>query len=386
VALLRGGAFPGRAAFVAAVWLAVLGWRPCAAEEAPLKAIPLRVEAAPSTRSIAVGDTFRLNISFEWPEGTDVRPLAVPEKIGNFVVKDIVNGPASTSSGRSTRTSSLLLTAFDTGPQTIPPISAVYVGADGSSGKAETLPVGIQVTSVLPEKVDDIRDIKHPIKVPRRWRDIILSYLLIFALAAGAAASVLVSFKRREEIEAYLKRVWLRVSGAVRGAVLRLLALVGLLGKRDRLVFDVETRDPGLSPSEAAVRELDKIQALGLVERGLVREFYTLVSEAVRRYLERQFGVLAMESPTSYALEALLGRGLAGEAFRLVEDVLGECDLVKFAKHMPGGGAVNSLIERSKTIVSLTANLAVVPGSWFLTQRYGGADLRVEPGSREKQP
>jgi hypothetical protein len=241
------------------------------------------------------------------------------------------------------------------------------------------------VTSVLPEKVDDIRDIKHPISVPRRWRDIISSYLLIFALAAGAAASVLVSFKRREEIEAFLRRVWLRASGAVRGVVLRLLALVGLVGKRDRLVFDVEAREPGLSPSEAAMRELDKIQALGLVERGLVREFYTLASEAVRRYLERQFGVLAMESPTSYALEALLGRGLAGEAYRLVEDVLGECDLVKFAKHMPGGSTVNSLIERSKTIVSLTADLAVVPESWFLAQRYAGADLRTEPGAREKQ-
>jgi hypothetical protein len=243
----------------------------------------------------------------------------------------------------------------------------------------ETLPVEIQVTSVLPEKVDDIRDIKHPIRVPRRWRDIILSYLLIFALAGGAAASVLVSFKRREEIEAYLRRVWLRVSGAVRGLVVRVLALVGLVRRR-KPAFDIEIREPGLLPSAAALGELDKIQALGLAERGLVREFYTLVSETVRRYLERQFGVLAMESPTSYALEALLGRGLAGEAYRLVEEVLRESDLVKFAKHMPAGGAVNSLVGRSRTLVSLTAELAAVPDSWFLTQRYAGADLRVEPG------
>ncbi|HVP58334.1 MAG TPA: BatD family protein [bacterium] len=367
-------------AMAAAIWFGALGSSHIALAEPPVA-----VEAAPSVRSIAVGDTFRLDVKFDWPDGVDAKPLALPEKIGNFVVKDIANGPVSTSGGHSIRTSSLLLTVFETGTQTIPPISAVYVGADGTSGTVETQPVEIQVTSVLPEKVDDIRDIKRPIRVPRRWKDIILSYLVILGLAVAASASVLVSFKRREEIEAYLRRIWARVSRPVWNLVLRLLALVGLARKRVP-AFDVEITEPGLLPAEAAVRELDKTQALGLVERGMVGELYRLVSETLRRYLERQFGVLAMESPTSYALEILLNRGLTGEAYRLVSEVLGECDLVKFAKYVPASGPAGSLIGRARNIVSLTAQLAAVPDSWFLAQSYAGADLRPRSGGAPAKP
>ena len=336
------------------------------------------VETGVGARSIAVGDTFRLNLRLEWGEGTEVKPLAVPEKIGQFVVKDIDQGVVTTAGGRSTRTSSLLLTAFETGPQTVPPVTVVFTAADGSSGRVESRPVEIQVASVLPDKVDDIRDIKRPISVPRRWRDLILSYALIVGLAAAAAASVLISFKRREELEALARRVWLRVSGAVRRAILRLLALFGLgLGRRGP-ELDIEAREPGLVPGEAALKELDRIDALGLAGRGRIGQHYTLVSEVVRRYIERQCGVLAMESPTAQTLEALRARGLGADAVAVIGDLLGECDLVKFAQHIPAVETAETATGRARNIVKLTADFAPAGDAWFLSQRFAGVEVRGE--------
>jgi hypothetical protein len=336
------------------------------------------VETAVGAHSIAVGDTFRLNLKLEWGDGITVKPVAVPGKIGQFVVKDIDQGVVSAVGGRSARTSSLLLTTFETGSQTVPPVTIVYTGADGSSGKVESRPVEIEVASVLPDQVDDIRDIKRPISVPRRWRDIILSYALIVGLAGAAAASVLVSFKRREELEALARKIWLRVSRPVWRLILRLLALLGLARGRRGPVFDIEAREPGLLPVEAALKELDRIDALGLAGRGLVREHYTLVSEVVRRYVERQCAVLAMESPTSHTLGALRGRGLDAEVVAVIGDLLGECDLVKFAKHVPSEEAARTATGRARNIVKLTADFAPVGDAWFLSQRFAGVEMRGE--------
>jgi hypothetical protein len=369
-------------ALAAAVCLALLGPGPMGPALSMGADTPLSVAADANVRSIAVGDTFRLNVRAEWTEGTEVKSVAVPDKIGNFVVKDIGEGPVQSSGGVSTRNTSLLLTSFETGQQTIPPISVAYVRPDGSGGNAQTPPVQIEVASVLPKGAADIRDIKRPITVPKRWKDILLSYALVIGLALAAGLSVLVSLKRREEIDAFFGRLWRRVSGPVRRLVLWLMALLGL--RRRGLEFDIQVDEPGLPPGAAALKELDRIAVLALIDRNLVKEHYTLVSETLRRYLERQSGVLAMESPTALTLRALRALDLPLEAYAAIEEVLGECDLVKFAKHTPARGAAASLIDRSRTIVRLTADLALVPEAWLLAGQYPGAT--VKPGSQAGGP
>jgi hypothetical protein len=151
-----------------------------------------RVDATTSVRSIAVGDTFRLNVNLSWEEGTEVRPFAVPEKIGDFIVKDVAQRPAGPQGAGSSATLSLVLTAFETGAKTIPPISFVYVGEDGAAQTVETLPFDIEVKSILPADAAGLRDIKRPLAVPKRWKDMVLSYLLIVGLVGGGAASVVV--------------------------------------------------------------------------------------------------------------------------------------------------------------------------------------------------
>ncbi|MFZ1946675.1 MAG: hypothetical protein WAW06_03955 [bacterium] len=336
-----------RAVAAALVALAAFSLPAAAAE-------PPTVEARASATSMAVGDTIRLNLRLAWREGVQVKPPALPDKIGDFVVKDISEGAPVAVADLATRDVSVVLTTFEVGYRTIPPIPFVWVGQDGTAGKVESPPVEIEVKSILPGDAGDIRDIKRPLKVPKRWKDIILSYALVLGLAAGAAASILISVKRREDLEAALARAWRRLSAPVRRLILRLLALLRLR-RRDAGVFDIRVDEPGLSASEAALKEIARIEALGLARRGMVGELYTLISETLRRYLERRYGVLAMESPTSFTMAALRAADLSADAFGLVESVLGESDLVKFAKYIPDEGPVASLIERAREVVRLTA-------------------------------
>lgn len=318
----------------------------------------IEVDAHVGRRTIAVGDTFRLDIDLRWEEGVNVKPLALGENLGDFSVRDLAYGPISAGDSYSARRISLLLTVFETGVRTVPPIAVVYMDQNGSAGKAETPPIEIEVRSVLPDEAADIKDIKGPIEVPRRWKDIILSWALLVGLGTAAATSVLVSVKRREELEEIMRRIWLRVTGPVVGLVRWFLRRLSLMGRDEygSPAFDARMAEPYLTPEQAALKEFDRIEALGLREQGRTEELNTLVSEAVRRYLERKFRVLAMESPTSHTMIAIRHRDVSPEALGLVQDVLEETDLVKFARFRPREEAALTLIDRGRQVVHKTAS------------------------------
>jgi len=365
------------AGLAAAPWLV-----PWAAPTATAGEVP-SVEASVSARAVAVGDTFRLNLRVAWSEGTDVKPLVVPDRLGDFVVRDVVEGPASAAGGGASREISLVLSVFETGARTIPPVRLVYLAGDGSSGEIATRPIDVEVRSILPEDADGIRDIKQPLSVPRKWKDLLLSYALIVGLVVAAATSVLLSFKRREELQSWLLKVWRRLSAPLVRLVRALLALVGLARRRGAAAFDIAVDEPGLAPGEAALRELARIEALGLVGRGMTKELYTLVSETLRRFIERRCGVLAMESPTSFTIRALADAGLPDRPRGTIDEVLSEADLVKFAKHDPGERQAGTLVERAREIV---ARVGPGPDGQLDGQREGQPDGGPTAGPAAADP
>jgi hypothetical protein len=314
---------------------------------------PVEVAAQVDRHTIAVGDTFRLNIDLGWQDGVSVKPLALGENIGDFAVRDIVYGPISALDSLSARKVSVLLTVFKTGVVTVPPMTVVYMDQDGNAGKAETPAIEIQVESVLPDDAADIRDIRAPLQVPKRWRDIIASWGLLLGLVAAAAGSVLVSMKRREELEAIFRRVWLRVTGPVMRLLRWLMRRLSLVGRDEYGAPSLDARiaEPYLTPEQAALKEFERIDAMRLAEQGKTLELNTLVSEAVRRYLERKFRVLAMESPTSFTMAAIRDRRVSREVLGLIEEVLEETDLVKFAKFRPQEDVESTLTERGRQLV-----------------------------------
>lgn len=107
-----------------------------------------------------------------------------------------------------------------------------------------------------------------------------------------------------------------------------LLALAALLWwrRRRRLAGD-SAGAPVLAPFDELTRHLDAARRDDVPAEGLTR-----VSLALRRYLGRRLGFPAVESTTSEIRRQLAGRRLPDGVARRCGELLGACDLVKFAR------------------------------------------------------
>lgn len=316
---------------------------------------PVSVTTSTDRQLIAIGDTVSLNLDLEWESGVDVKPVAAREKLGEFIVRDVREGTARPEGDGFARRVSILLTIFEVGEHTIPSMPVLFMGEAGEPGRIETQPVDVTVESVLAEDAGEIRDIKPPLSVSKKWKEIILSYALLIGLAGAAAASVLVSVKKKGEIEVLARKIWDNVTGPVRALVAWLLVLFGLKHRPAPETYDIEINGLDINPEQAAMEELARVEALGLIKQGLIKDLCTLVSEVLRRYIERKYGVLAMELPTVFIMKAIAGRGVMSGCYDRVREVLEECDLVKFARYMPSDETAATLVPRAREIVRATS-------------------------------
>jgi hypothetical protein len=89
-----------------------------------------------------------------------------------------------------------------------------------------------------------------------------------------------------------------------------------------------------LTPRQRALAALDHAYGLGLLETGEAKMFYSLVTEAVRRYLaelDARWG----EDLTTREVLARMARGSWSADVRELRDLLDAADLVKFARRRP---------------------------------------------------
>ena len=88
-------------------------------------------------------------------------------------------------------------------------------------------------------------------------------------------------------------------------------------------------------PYTAALARLDAIEAERLTARGDVARHYESVADALRDYLEAEHDIPARERTTTELLWSLPPRLAEGGLRRRVQEVLGDADLVKFARLRP---------------------------------------------------
>src|SRR5690606_8120768 len=96
-----------------------------------------------------------------------------------------------------------------------------------------------------------------------------------------------------------------------------------------------------LPPYERALMELQELDKSNLLENRQTKEYYSKLTEAVRRYLEDEVHLRAMESTTSeliHDLELRMERGelkLSREIIDELKVILQRADLAKFANSRP---------------------------------------------------
>ncbi|MDE6345400.1 MAG: hypothetical protein K2L55_01855 [Muribaculaceae bacterium] len=90
-------------------------------------------------------------------------------------------------------------------------------------------------------------------------------------------------------------------------------------------------------PYDVAIAKLSRLREEQLCEQGLQKEFYTRLTDILREYLDRRFGINAMEMTSTQIRHALNSSRDEIMSKELVEQVLEIADFVKFAKAKPHG-------------------------------------------------
>jgi hypothetical protein len=191
---------------------------------------------------------------------------------------------------------SIVVTTFEEGEYELPPLAVIRQLPEG---KLDTLLFNSQKVDVKTMPVDTatfvVHDIKPQIKYPITFKEV-LPYVGGAFLLAALIAMIVAFVKRRQK-------------NAVEAAKAEPAHIV-------------------------ALRELDKYRGDKLWVPEKQKGFYSGVTDALREYLDKRYGVSAMEMTTKEIMDGLKGKDIPDELLTELKDLLERADYVKFAKYV----------------------------------------------------
>ncbi len=244
-----------------------------------------------------VGDAITIHVLVSHPPAVALQPPA-GDSLGPLVV--LQHLPV-THQNDSTAMTGLTVAYYDSGVVSVPPVLVPYAVPGDTTGKfAATNTMTISVHTVAVDTSKAFRDLKPPMSIPITLAEI--------ALYAGIAIAVCGL--------AYLAyRYW---------------------KKRQARLAGVQPDAPVRPADVLALEELGALKEKKLWQQGKVKEYYSEVTEIIRRYFERRYAVRALEETTDEILGALRGVSAPAKALECTMKMLQLADLVKFAKFTPG--------------------------------------------------
>jgi len=193
----------------------------------------------------------------------------------------------------------VLITSFDEELYLLPPFMVIDAGDTIYSNQVALKVSTIQVNADAPDDFFDIKDIWKPPFVLADYYPLILGILLIIII----------------------------------------IFVIWYLIKRFRnrpAIVPLPKHDPKIPPHEIAIKELNEIKQQKLWQQGRSKEYYTLITETLRRYIFRRYGINAMEM-TSYEILELIQKEYydTQSVYDTLKQILQLADFVKFAKLHP---------------------------------------------------
>jgi hypothetical protein len=237
-----------------------------------------------------------------------------------FEVKDYIPREEKVRLGYRVVTEAFEITTFTTGDYQIPSLRINYRSPDGREKTIATDPISIRVKSLLSgEDAEDVRPLRAPKAFSRGFP---------YWLAAVAAVVIV--------------------------GIVAFIILYRRAGKPIELT--AEPRDTRL-PWEIAIAELALLWDTELVAKGEFKLFYLKLTEVFRRYLEKRYGISALERTTWEITLEFRRQGFPPDEEKVVREFLDDCDLVKFAKFIPTSEQAEHDFQRAREFVLQTRSL-----------------------------
>ena len=271
--------------------------------------------------TIVIGDQISLSIKIEADKDDPAQYILIAnENPFNSGIETLgLKTDTSETSNTKIFTYQYLITSFDSGLYSIPKIPIIALPENQDTFYTPDLILRVNIPEI--DSSASLKDIKAPINTP-------------FSLA---------------ELIPY---VWYITGGLFLLAILFLL--IWYFKKRKPILAEVIDNIP---PHIKALKQLDYLKSEKLWQKGYVKDHYTIMSNAVRIYIEERYEIDAMESITSeilykfkkYAFDDVL-------LLDLLEDLLGMSDLVKFAKEDPSSAENETNLHKAYIFVEKTKN------------------------------
>ena len=259
------------------------------------------VSARFSADSVMIGDQFSLDIRVD----KDVMEVVDFPVFNGFLsdsadIEILAESPVDTLKAEGRRITlgkSYLLAGFDEGRYRMGRIPVLRVDKNliDTVWSRDSLAIDIH-TLPVDTLTQTIHDVKPPLRTPLRFAEI-RGWLILGWLAAVAVIAAVLLVRRRMELR----------------------ALPG--GRR-----------PGEPPHVCAIRQLETLHNQKLWQSGKQKQYYTGITDILRRYIGDRYRVKAMELTSQEILDEMERQRLSGEAADRLKNILLTADFVKFAK------------------------------------------------------
>lgn len=263
------------------------------------------IKAELDSAVLMMGRTTPLHIEILQPKGTHGTLLLSGDtimtnvEIANVGIDDTVSKGSADQLEQIRR--QITLQSFDSGLYRLPPIAYMTDGGDTVFSNQVTL-------KVLPADVDSMTTIHSMADVADggwRWFDWLPDFIIDYW-------------------------VWMLVVLLIAGA-----GVWTWLVMKKKVSIPLVPKAKPVSPYDAAIAGLEKLKDERLCESGREKEYYTRLTDILRRYLDGRFGINAMEMTSSQILRALEKQKDTREHKVMMQRVLEMADFVKFAKMRP---------------------------------------------------
>jgi len=251
---------------------------------------------------ILIGEQSVITFTIEVPRGKNLQMPVFNERF-NEKIEIIDYGTTDTLTDRSndglTIKRSLIITSWEEGFHAIAPFNFLLIeGADTLLVESE--PVLYEVQTLSMEENTDLKDIKPIISVPITLAE--LKYYILGAILAAVLVWLFIRYLKRRKKKPVPESIW---------------------------------EKPDIPAHVAAISSLELLKSEKLWQQGFIKVYHTRLTDIVRHYIEKRFGVQALEMTTHELLIAMDTVIEAREVMAPLKDSLELADLVKFAKHIP---------------------------------------------------
>lgn len=275
------------------------------------------VHATVHPSEILIGERALINLQVIAPKETEILfPVYQDSIVGGLEVLSMGNPDTTITDNVRTINMKYLVTSFDSTLYFIPsmPVSdGIDTIKSNSFGLKVTAPELKDSTLAYLEKMNtgqtdsidfeqlQLNDIKAIQKLPFSWKD-------------------------------FLGLLWIPL------IILLLIAIVGaiiyIIIRRNKRGYFF-TPPPVLPPHVRAMNSLEKIKAEKIWQQERYKEFYTQLTDVLRRYMSERFGINSLEMTTGEILSIIRTKSEEDSVYENLKQVLIIADLVKFAKHKP---------------------------------------------------